>query len=133
MLGWKNDATYGTADTDANAGNNALAQVFRAYMHIKRLCKDYEQFRRNVSNENVDCSREQAQNGSEAHRQMEHYHPFYFLKKKPDDGTYAHHLINGAGSDKKFQCFKCRQLKPSCDRAKNFKFVKKEDGFDVNS
>ena len=72
-----------------------LNNVFRARVHIKRSGKEFEQFRRDLSNGCVSRSREMPFDIIEADRQMAHYKQVVtvYLRKKIDEGSQ--YLLSG--------------------------------------
>ena len=65
---WAEAATDGSEDSDIKAGIKALTEVIKGRIYIKRSGKDYDQFRRELSNHYNRRSSEYPQDVVEANR-----------------------------------------------------------------
>ena len=108
---------------DIKVGKKDFTEVFRSRVHIKRLGKDYEKFRRDVTNRFVARSRKHPHNVAEANMQLEHYDLTHFIKKKVEHGS--HHLLDSSSKNKRFVCCEYDRCKPEHKGTKFCRFTKR--------
>ena len=130
LVGWKSADAKDVEDI--KAGKDALTNVIKARMCLKRSGKEHEECRREMSNNYIGKSREYSQDVAEANRQLEYYRPMCFTKKKSEERG-EQHFGDAGGVKGNNPCFRCGRVKPDCAGARNCKCDKKADGTDVNS
>ena len=69
----------------AKKGKDTLTQAIRAGVYVRRSGREFDVFRKDISNGHVSRSREQPCNVSESNRKMEHC-KLLFHKKNKDQG-----------------------------------------------
>lgn len=84
-----------------------------------------------MSNNCIGKSREHPEDATEASRQLEHYRPMCFAKRKTDEDGEQHLMKSGDGG-KVCSCFRCGRAKPECPGARNCNCEKKADGSNAN-
>ena len=95
--------------------NEALTNVFRARLNVKRSGGGCEQHRRNFRNWCTSRSREHACDVIDTNRQMEMNEPLTSHRKKNEEGL--HHLDEEEGVIAR-EYFKCGRKKPECGGTK---------------
>ena len=97
---WKNTSIDETGKNNYEPGIKVLNNVFRARVYIKRSGKEFEQFRRDLSNRYVSRSRKMSFDVIEVDRQIAYYKPVVniYLRRKIDE--WSQHLLSGKDLDK---------------------------------
>ena len=136
LKSWKDAPADSKGDDDRKKGIDALNEVIRSRIYMKRSGKEFDQFRREIANGCVAGNREHPSTIVEANRQMEYFRPLAYKKGNPNgrpnggDGGTGDQLF---GESRRYPCFKCDRFKPECKGAKECTFTSKVDGSPINS